>query len=370
MQKIHFKEWKGGNRFLLGGKLMTGSSKDNLTLIFCYSYIIIFTIIYSFTLSYYLTEHYGSLYSNIGYILFAICFAFQVRTTFSDPGVIPRGSVESVEEAMEIGLPIEREEDPNDERLLGTLSNSTSSSRVIDLAPLKGTKTEISLYRFRHCNTCKIMRPPKSSHCSECNNCVKGFDHHCFFVGNCIGRRNHQYFFYFLLFGSLYCFYISFFCIVGFVNSIRENPDTIRRLGNQLEYWILATIFMVIPYILCKRMPFGGIRNSFMGIGFVIFLVGLTVGCTGTNAPYYGAPMTFVFLVTLLSPITLWVFGAFLGCLLGMSIDLTTKEKAVIEREILDPGKKKNIFAVSPRERLMNIRNFFLRPYIESHIEI
>jgi len=349
---------------------MTGSSKDNFTLVFCYSYILTFTIIYSFTLARYLNVHYGSLYANLGYFFFFVCFGFQVRTTFSDPGVIPRGSVESVEEAIEVGLPIEREDDPSNERLLGGDSVNISSEKAIDMVPLRGTKQELSLYRYRHCSTCKIMRPPKSSHCNECNNCVKGFDHHCFFVGNCIGRRNHQYFFYFLLFGTLYCLYVSLFCVVGFMDQVKENPDMKRRLGNQIEYWILATLLIVIPYMTCKRYIFQGVRNTLMCLGLTILMIGLVLACKGGDSPAYASPLTFVFVLIILSPITIWVLGAFLGCLYALSLDLTSKEKAVIEREILDPTKKKSIFTATPAERIANLKNFFLRSSIESHITI
>lgn len=33
-----------------------------------------------------------------------------------------------------------------------------------------------SIFKKRYCNTCKIVRPPKTSHCSICDNCVKNFD--------------------------------------------------------------------------------------------------------------------------------------------------------------------------------------------------
>jgi hypothetical protein len=33
-----------------------------------------------------------------------------------------------------------------------------------------------TIFQKRFCNTCNIVRPPKTSHCSKCDNCVKNFD--------------------------------------------------------------------------------------------------------------------------------------------------------------------------------------------------
>uniref|UniRef100_A0A0G4FDN6 Palmitoyltransferase n=1 Tax=Chromera velia CCMP2878 TaxID=1169474 RepID=A0A0G4FDN6_9ALVE len=43
---------------------------------------------------------------------------------------------------------------------------------------------------YRYCNTCEVIRPPRSAHCSYCGNCVMRHDHHCAFMNNCIGQRN------------------------------------------------------------------------------------------------------------------------------------------------------------------------------------
>ena len=56
------------------------------------------------------------------------------------------------------------------------------------------------LLQLNYCNTCYVVRPPRTSHCSICDNCVERFDHHCTYLGTCIGKRNFKYFYFLLLF--------------------------------------------------------------------------------------------------------------------------------------------------------------------------
>lgn len=61
-----------------------------------------------------------------------------------------------------------------------------------------GISAKLRKEGYRLCNTCAIIRPPRSSHCGDCDNCVMRYDHHCPFVNNCVGQRNYHFFFGFI----------------------------------------------------------------------------------------------------------------------------------------------------------------------------
>lgn len=52
--------------------------------------------------------------------------------------------------------------------------------------------------KLSYCETCEMLRPPRSFHCGQCGVCIEAHDHHCPYVGNCIGYRNLKYFLAFL----------------------------------------------------------------------------------------------------------------------------------------------------------------------------
>jgi len=63
----------------------------------------------------------------------------------------------------------------------------------------------------RHCDECKIIRPPRGKHCRYCNHCVEVFDHHCPYAGVCIGNGNYLFFCLLLLSGIISSTYVSIF---------------------------------------------------------------------------------------------------------------------------------------------------------------
>uniref|UniRef100_A0A8C0B1P5 Palmitoyltransferase n=1 Tax=Buteo japonicus TaxID=224669 RepID=A0A8C0B1P5_9AVES len=144
--------------------------------------------LFSFSSCPYLSEKITPAIPAIGGILFFFVMGTLLRTSFSDPGVLPRG-----------------------------------------YRPPPRTKEVIingQTVKLKYCFTCKIFRPPRASHCSLCDNCVERFDHHCPWVGNCVGKRNYRFFYMFILSLSFLTVFIFAFVITHVI--LRKYAGEIR----------------------------------------------------------------------------------------------------------------------------------------------
>jgi len=117
-------------------------------------------------------------------VLFIFVLSNLLKTSLTDPGIIPRASLAEAEF-------IERENEQPGAGAGGAYSRPPPRAKEI---MVKGQPVKL-----KYCFTCKIFRPPRASHCSICDNCVERFDHHCPWVGNCVGKRNYRYFYLFLV---------------------------------------------------------------------------------------------------------------------------------------------------------------------------
>ena len=79
--------------------------------------------------------------------------------------------------------------------------------------------------KLSYCQTCKILRPPRSFHCSSCGVCVEVHDHHCPWVGNCVGHRNIRYFIGFLFWTAFHAFIVFCVCVYAFVIAAAANKE-------------------------------------------------------------------------------------------------------------------------------------------------
>ena len=73
-------------------------------------------------------------------------------------------------------------------------TNKGGAGGIFDVATVE------SIYQFKFCKVCEVVKPPRAHHCSLCNKCVLRMDHHCPWVGNCIGLLNHKLFWLFLFY--------------------------------------------------------------------------------------------------------------------------------------------------------------------------
>ncbi|GLG96706.1 Palmitoyltransferase app [Gryllus bimaculatus] len=157
----------------------------------------------------------------VGGLLFLFVMCSLLRTSFSDPGVIPRATPdEAAYTEKQIEVP-----------------NSTNSPTYRPPPRTKEILVRGQPVKLKYCFTCKIFRPPRASHCSLCDNCVERFDHHCPWVGNCVGKRNYRYFYMFIVSLAFLCVFI-FACAVThlilltkdnstFLEAVKQSPGSV-----------------------------------------------------------------------------------------------------------------------------------------------
>ncbi|KAJ8401762.1 hypothetical protein AAFF_G00377330 [Aldrovandia affinis] len=196
------RKWEklpGKNTFCCDGRVMMARQKGVF-------YLTLFLIVGTCALFFafecpYLAINLSPAIPVVAVVLFLFVVAMLLRTSFSDPGVLPRALPE---EATFIEMEIEAANGnvPAGQRPPPRIRNVQINSQIVKL---------------KYCYTCKIFRPPRASHCSICDNCVERFDHHCPWVGNCVGKRNYRYFYLFTLSLSLLTIFIFSFAIVHVV---------------------------------------------------------------------------------------------------------------------------------------------------------
>ncbi|XP_028272359.1 palmitoyltransferase ZDHHC9 [Parambassis ranga] len=218
------RKWEklpGKNTFCCDGRVMMARQKGVF-------YLTLFLIIGTCSLFFafecpYLSLHLSPAIPVFAAVLFLFVMAMLLRTSFSDPGVLPRALPE---EATFIEMEIEA-------------ANGNVPAGQRPPPRIRNVQINNQIVKLKYCYTCKIFRPPRASHCSICDNCVDRFDHHCPWVGNCVGKRNYRYFYLFTLSLSLLTIYIFTFDIVhvvmrsvdkGFLNTLKETPGTVLEV--------------------------------------------------------------------------------------------------------------------------------------------
>ncbi|KAM9310199.1 palmitoyltransferase ZDHHC18a isoform 1-T1 [Pholidichthys leucotaenia] len=218
-QRRKWEVFPGKNRFFCDGRLIIARQSGVLPLTLG---LIVVTcgLFFAFDCPF-LVEHLTVFIPAIGGVLFVFVVTSLLRTSFTDPGILPRATPD---EAADI------------ERQIDTSGSST-------YRPPPRTKEILinqQVVKLKYCFTCKMFRPPRTSHCSLCDNCVERFDHHCPWVGNCVGKRNYRYFYSFIISLSFLTSFI-FGCVIthitlrsqagqSIVHAIQESPASVVEL--------------------------------------------------------------------------------------------------------------------------------------------
>ncbi|XP_053365512.1 palmitoyltransferase ZDHHC14-like isoform X2 [Clarias gariepinus] len=159
----------------------------------------------------------------VGGVLFLFVLGTLLRTSFSDPGVLPRATPDEAAD-------LERQID---------VANGSSTTGYRPPPRTREVTINGQMVKLKYCFTCKIFRPPRASHCSLCDNCVDRFDHHCPWVGNCVGKRNYRFFYMFILSLSFLTIFIFAFVIThiimksqssSFLNALKDSPASVLEV--------------------------------------------------------------------------------------------------------------------------------------------
>ncbi|CAG2161504.1 unnamed protein product [Oppiella nova] len=221
--RFHKKKYHifpGRNRFYCDGRIIM--AKQISVFYFTISLIIATCALFFVFDCPYLASQISPAIPAVAALLFVFVLCTLLRTSFTDPGIIPRATPdEAADTERQIEVP-----------------NGSNSPTYRPPPRTKEIVINGQTLKLKYCFTCKIFRPPRASHCSLCDNCVERFDHHCPWVGNCVGRRNYRYFYMFIMSLALLCVFI-FACIIthlilcklskgkSLLDAVKESPASI-----------------------------------------------------------------------------------------------------------------------------------------------
>lgn len=89
-----YRIWPGKNKFLLNGKIMIGPKSDLCANILTWLSIIFFSVAYFTIIIPHLWENLSPLIPCCGIYLFISTIFFLIKTTLTDPGIIPRKKIQ------------------------------------------------------------------------------------------------------------------------------------------------------------------------------------------------------------------------------------------------------------------------------------
>ncbi|KRX49626.1 Palmitoyltransferase ZDHHC18 [Trichinella murrelli] len=230
----YWKLHRGNNRFFFNGKCTISWNIVPFLLTF---FLTCTTIIASFVYDVpFIYEKMGIAFPFCNAALSLLVIASLCKTTFTDPGIIPRAtSAELTDEEQfdeKYGMQM---------KIPSPIMHQVLNHQVT----------------VKFCTTCKIFRPPRSAHCAICNNCVDCFDHHCPWISSCIGRRNYRDFFiYITSLTLLTCsiFICSVYHIVHCTKSQTTSEFFMKNPGTSLTLSLPAIVLLPVSMLLAYHI--------------------------------------------------------------------------------------------------------------------
>ncbi|CEP10204.1 hypothetical protein [Parasitella parasitica] len=176
----NYKQYGGKTVFFCGGRFMTSRA----LWAFCISLFLLIMpcVLFLIFTCPWLWHHISPAVPVIFAYIFCITFASMLKTSWTDPGILPRnldlGSMNAYKDPDRFG-----------HRYSSMSDGSFPSPREV---MIKGV-----VVRLKYCETCCIYRPPRASHCKQCDNCLRSnlismpFEEHPFSFGNPLKNMYH-----------------------------------------------------------------------------------------------------------------------------------------------------------------------------------
>ncbi|KAG0254952.1 Palmitoyltransferase zdhhc14 [Actinomortierella ambigua] len=231
-----YKVFPGRNVFLLKGRIMT--SRDFPAFTVAVMLVLVPTGLFHGFVSPYLWHHLSPAAPLVQAYLFIVAFSTMLKTSWTDPGVIPRG----LDSDPPLDLPLD----------YGDGMASSSFYPPKGLPRVKEIQVGMYTVRLKYCDTCRIYRPPRCSHCRQCDNCVEDEDHHCIWLNNCIGRRNYKYFWIFVTTAAVYALLTASLCLTHLLMLYNERKDDVagRNFGHAMGRAPVSTLVMLFAFVM------------------------------------------------------------------------------------------------------------------------